>query len=54
MTPLRSSAMSPKPTNAVPKIAIWMSRPGTNQLKALVPVPAAWVAPSSSGPNRNR
>ena len=54
ITPLRSSAMSPKPTNAVPKIAIWMSSPGTNQLNAFVPVPAACVAPSRSGPNRNR
>ena len=39
-TPLRSSAMSPKPPNAVPKIAIWMSSPGTNQLNAFVPAPA--------------
>ncbi len=54
MTPLRSSAMRPNPTKAVPKTATWMSRPGTNQLKAFVPVPAACVAPSSNGPNRNR
>ena len=39
-TPLRSSAMSPKPPNAVPKMAIWMIRPGTNQLNAFVPAPA--------------
>ena len=53
-TPLRNSAMSPKPPNAVPKIAIWMISPGTNQLNAFVPVPADCTAPSRSGPNRTR
>ena len=53
-TPLRSSAMRPKPPNAVPKMAIWMIRPGTNQLNAFVPAPACLTAPSSSGPNRTR
>lgn len=54
MTPLRNSAMSPNPENAVANIAIWMMRPGTNQLNAFVPVLAACVAPSSNGPNRKR
>ena len=36
ITPLRTSAMIANPTNAVPNIAIWMSRPGTNQLNAFV------------------
>ena len=53
-TPLRSSAMSPKPPNAVPKIAIWMISPGTNQLNAFVPAPACFTAPSRSGPKRTR
>ena len=53
-TPERISAMSPKPPNAVPKIAIWTIRPGTNQLKALAVPPAPSMAPSSSGPNRTR
>ena len=36
-TPERSSAIRPKPTNAPPKTAIWMSRPGMNQLNAFSP-----------------
>src|SRR6185369_17485549 len=44
----------PKPPNAVPKMAIWMIRPGTNQLNAFVPAPACFTAPSRSGPKRTR
>ena len=52
-TPLRSSAMSPKPPNAVPKIAIWMISPGTNQLNAFVPVPADCTAPFEQRPEQD-
>ena len=52
-TPERSSAISPNPTNAPPKTAIWMSRPGMNQLKAFSPTPAALTEASRSGPEQD-
>ena len=55
-TPERISAMSPKPPNAVPKIAIWMSRPGTNQLNALAPAAGAprWRLRAAARTGRGR
>ena len=53
-TPARSSAIRPNPTKAPPNTAVWMSRPGMNQLKALVPAWAALTEASRSGPKRTR
>ena len=52
-TPLRISAISPKPPNAVPKMAIWMISPGTNQLNAFVPVPAVCHGPFEERPEQD-